>query len=159
MKKEETITLIELLSGFYKIDTSRVKNITLAWSEAFKDYEYDDVAAAITSFAVKDVRDYPTMPGVGQIMAELEDIRRHKDKNVNRVYNAVLDGETYDQLPDVIREHVTLEQFMAMGEMDSDAFLANRKQLKDIIRNMLEDVNGKDRKMADTIVGADKAQD
>lgn len=159
MKKMEAPKLILLLNGFYKIEPARVELITNAWYEAFKDYEYDDVAAAITSFAVKDVREYPTMPGVGQIMAELEDIRRHKDKNVNRVYNAVLDGETYDQLPDVIREHVTLEQFMAMGAIDSDVFLANRKQLKDMIRNMMEDVNGKDRKMADTIVGADKAQD
>jgi hypothetical protein len=155
LKKAETANLIELLNGYYKIDSARIKAISVAWFEAFKDYEYDDVAAAITSFAVKDVRDYPTMPGVGQIMAELEDIRKHKDKNVNRVYNAVLDGKTYDQLPDVIREHVTLEQFMAMGAIDSDVFLANRKQLKDMIRNMMEDVDGKDRKMADTIVGAD----
>lgn len=159
MKKAETANLIELLNGYYKIDSARIKAISVAWYEAFKSYEYDDVAAAITSFAVKDVREYPTMPGVGQIMQELEDIRKHKDKNVNRVYNAVLSGESYEQLPDIIKEHVTLEQFMAMGEMDSDAFLANQRQLKGMIRNMMEDINGKDRKVADTIMGADKAQD
>lgn len=155
MKKMEAPKLILLLNGFYKIEPARVELITNAWYEAFKSYEYDDVAAAITSFAVKDVREYPTMPGVGQIMQELEDIRKHKDKNVNRVYNAVLSGESYEQLPDIIKEHVTLEQFMSMGEMDSDAFLANQRQLKGMIRNMMEDVNGKSREMADTIVGAD----
>ena len=138
MKKAETTNLVELLNGFYKIDTARIRAITIAWHEAFKEHEYEEVAAAITSFAVKDVREYPTMPGVGQIMAELEANRKKKVAPINRVYNAALDYEPYDNLPENVQTKISSGVYEKYREMDPDVLRAKEAEIKARIQKDME---------------------
>ena len=139
MNKKETAEIVKLMNAYFRqTGTATVATMIDAWHEALKDQEYKTIKKAVVEFAKSDRRDYPTWPGVGQIMAAAETVKDKETKPARVVFSAAVDGKPYKELPEEIRDRITPEQYNRYLNIEPERLIAYGKQYRDEIARGME---------------------
>ena len=139
MNKKETAEIVKLMNAYFRqTGTATVATMIDAWHEAFKDEDFKVIKRAVVEFAKTDRRDYPTWPGVGQIMAAAETVKGAERKPVTIVFNSALDGKPYRELPEEIQARITPERYGQYLKIEPERLVAYGKQYRDEIKKVLE---------------------
>ena len=139
MNKKETAEIVKLMNAYFRqTGTATVATMIDAWHEALKDEEYKTIKRAVVEFAKTDRREYPTWPGVGQIMAAAETVKDTDRKPVAIVFNSAVDGKPYRELPEEIQARITPERYGKYLKTDPERLIAYGKQYREEIKKAME---------------------
>ena len=129
MTKKETAEIIKLLMSYFRNNNDvGAGTMVDAWHTIFKDYKYKTVRDAVIQFAKEDRRDYPTMPSVGVILAQVDSIKDREKRPVMIALNGAIDGRPYEQLPEEVREILAEETYEKYLLYDPEKLIKNQKQ-------------------------------
>ena len=138
MTKKETGQIVKLLTTFFrKTNDAGAGSMVDSWHEVFKDYEYADVRAAVVGFAKSDTREYPTMPGVGVIIQEIERQKRKRQSPAVYLFNRIIEGRPYGELPEDLRARITPERYEAYVRQDPEKLLASPGKVRAELRAII----------------------
>lgn len=134
MTKRETGEIIKLLLAYFRNNNDAGAGTMVdAWHAILKDYDYKTVRQAVIEFAKHDKRDYPTMPGVGVIMAQVDAIREKKRKPVNIAFNYAVNGTDYAGLPSEVKELLSEETYYKYRRQEPEDLLIHAKEVRDAL--------------------------
>ena len=132
MTRREVGEIIKLLLAYFRNNNEAGAGTMVdAWYAILKDYDYKTVRQAVIEFAKADRRDYPTMPGVGVIMAQIESIKEQKRKPVNVAFNLAVQGSPYDGLPRDIKDLLSEETYYRFRRQNPEDLLERQKEIRD----------------------------
>lgn len=142
MTKKETAEIIKLLMSYFRNNNDvGAGTMVDAWHTIFKDYKYKLVRDAVIQFAKEDRRDYPTMPSVGVILAQIDSIKDRERRPVMKAFNGAVDGVPYEQLPEDVQEVLAQETYEKYLMYDPERLINNQRQFR---RDLWFDIYGKE---------------
>lgn len=131
MTRKETAEIVKLLMAYFRNNSSATAATMIdAWYLVLKEYEFKMVRAAVIDFAKSDRRDYPTMPGVGQIVAKIDEARAAKNKPITMAINSLVYGVEYDALPEDVRKVVGRERYERYARNEPENIIARQTEIR-----------------------------
>lgn len=140
MNRRETAEIVKLLTAFFR-NTNGATAVTMidAWFTVLKDYDFKTTKAAVIRYAKSDQRDYPTMPGVGQIVGAIEAIKAEKEKPISEAVNALIYGLAFDSLSDEAKAIISRKRFEMYAKHEPEMIIARRDEIRAAFRREAEE--------------------
>lgn len=131
MTKKETAEIIKLLNAYFpNKGTATVATMIDAWHEALKDEDFKRTRKAVVEFAKNDRREYPTWPGVGQIIGKIEDVKKAENRHVIEAYNGIYNHVPYNELGQEVRDRLTPEKYAEFSRIDPETVGLYGKEIR-----------------------------
>lgn len=112
MTINETAEIVKLLMSYFRNNSSAsAADMTKAWHLVLEPFNYMTAREAVIMYARNDRRDYPTLPGVGSIVEEIQKAEAKKKTPATDLTLQVNKLTDYENLPMRLREYVTERQY------------------------------------------------
>lgn len=134
MNKTETIKIMAMLSAYYGQGKANAEAMANAWHLILQDYDYKLAEQAVINYAKNDRREYASFPSVGAIVNVIEQTEAEQKNLVNRVFNAVLNGVPYDDMPEEQKLLCDRGVYERGLTMDYEELLSKQDDFKSWIR-------------------------
>ena len=134
MEIKETGKIMEVLSAFYGQGKSDIDKMLIAWHEILKEYPYKLVYQGVMQYAKDDRREYASFPAPGAIIAVIETAQEEQKKIANRIFNALLGGKPYEELPEEYRALCDRGVYERDLKMEYEELLEKQEEFRQMIR-------------------------
>lgn len=134
MTQGETIKVLELLNAYYVGGKNDPKQQVVAWHLILKKYDFEDAMAAVMRFAENDTRSYPSFPGVGVIVNEINAEVKRRESRIAEVIRMVGYGKDYDSLSDEAKKLIPETSYAKWLAIDAEEFASRQGAFADFLR-------------------------
>lgn len=142
MTKQETITIMALISGLYGGGKGNPEIMAESWFVILEPYEFRHAYNAVLNYAKNDVREYASFPTVGNIVKCINDEIAKEEAPVKEVVRAISYGWGYDQLSKDAQELVTPLRYDEMLKMDAEEFANNAGKVATTLKTKRKALTG-----------------
>lgn len=135
MTKQETVTIMAMLSAFYAGGKNNPQQQAQAWHMILQKYDFDVAKVAVINFAENDTRDYATFPAVGKIVEAIRNEQVKRSKPIHNIKMAISYGKSYDQLSDECKRLIGRNVYDEWLSMRADEFETKSGMFMEMLRN------------------------
>ena len=142
MTKQETVTILYMLSSFYSGGKNDPKAQADAWHMILGKYDFVTAQKAVLAYAENDTRDYATFPAVGVIVKEIKHQQMLENKPIKEIIRAISYGKEYIELSEQAKVIVTDKEYDKWLNMNAEDFANNVAPIETYLKNRVPMLGG-----------------